>query len=262
MTYKHMFLLNNIFLLALLAAAMPAPAAAQARDGVAIYAAASLKDALDRLLTTREKQTNVTVKVVYAASSTLARQIERGAPADIFISADTAWMDYLAQRKILRDGSRVNLLTNRLVLIATAGHASDLAIGAKFPLTAALGNDRLAMADPDSVPAGKYGRAALQALGVWHEVSRKIAPTENVRAALALVARGEAPFGIVYASDAIAEPKVRVQGEFPAQSHAPIIYPAAIIAESRSSEAAALLHFLRSAQARAVWRTHGFGVPG
>lgn len=250
-----MFLLKKIFLVSVLAVAAIGAATAQPRVAVTVYAAASLKDALDHLL-----QRRGTVKTVYAASSTLARQIEHGAPADIFIAADTEWMDYLAQRKLLRAGSRVNLVTNRLVLIAPAGQVLTLAIAPNFPLAAALGTGRLAIAEPDSVPAGKYGRAALQALGVWPEVARKIAPAENVRAALLLVARGETPLGIVYASDAVAEPRVRVLGEFPASSHAPIVYPAAMVAASKNTEAQGVLDFLRSTEARAAWRKYGFGV--
>lgn len=231
---------------------------AQPRAGVTVYAAASLKDALDILLKAQSSRSGV--KAVYAGSATLARQIEHGAPADLFIAADLDWMDYLERKKRLRPGSRVNLLTNRLVLIAPASHASTLAIKPGFPLASALGTGRLAMADPASVPAGKYGKAALQSLGVWPEVVKKIAPAENVRTAMLLVARGETPFGIVYASDAMAEPKVKVLGEFPAATHPPIVYPAALIAARHSSEAVAILAFLRSAEARAIWRKHGFGV--
>ena len=233
---------------------------AQPRGAVTVYAAASLKDALDAWLATRNGQRHAAVKAVYAASSTLARQIERGAPADVFISADTAWMDYLAQRKLIAAGSRVNLLSNRLVLIAPANSQQRLAIGPGFPLAAALGNERLAMADPHSVPAGKYGKAALMALGVWRDVSRKVASTDNVRAALMLVARSEAPFGIVYASDAMAEKRVRVAGEFPAHSHPAVVYPAAVVAASRNAGAKVLLDALQSDAARALWLAHGFGM--
>ena len=169
-------------------------------------------------------------------------------------------MDYLDQRKFIRAGSRVILLSNRLVLIAPAASKVVLTIAPNFPLAAALGDSRLAIADPASVPAGKYGKAALQALGVWPAVFSKLAPGENVRAALALVARGEVPFGIVYSTDAIAERKVRVVGEFPANLHPPIVYPAAILADSRSKVAEALLRLLRSAEVQAVWRKFGFGV--
>jgi molybdate transport system substrate-binding protein len=156
----------------------------------------------------------------------------------------------------------VNLLSNRLVLVAPGDSKVALTIAPKFPLAAALGDNRLAIADPGSVPAGKYGKAALEALGVWRSVAPKLAPGENVRAALALVARGEAPFGIVYRTDALAERKVRVVGEFPANLHPPIVYPAALLADSRSKSAERLLRFLRSVEARAVWRKFGFVVEG
>ncbi len=228
--------------------------------GVTVYAAASLKEGLDALIRQFEKQGNPRVRVSYGASSALARQIEKGAPADMFISADLEWMDYLDQRKFIRAASRVNLLSNRLVLIARATDKVMLTIAPNFPLGAALGDRRLAMADPASVPAGRYGKAALEALGVWSAVTSKLAPGENVRAALALVARGEAPLGIVYSTDAIAERKVRVVGEFPASLHPPIVYPAALLADSRSKAAEALLRFLRSAAAREVWQKFGFIV--
>lgn len=248
----------NKFLITLgvLICSLAGNAQGQTRAVVTVYAAASLKDALDGLLKTQGP-----VKTVYAASSTLARQIEHGAPADLFISADSEWMDYLAQRKLLREGSRVDLLTNRLVLITPAADSRALAIAPKFPLAAALGQGRLALAEPESVPSGKYAKAALQSLGVWNDVARKIAPSENVRAAMLLVARGETPLGIVYASDAVAEKRVRVLGEFPPSSHAPIVYPAALLGASNNAAAPALLAFLRSAEARALWQKYGFGVP-
>jgi molybdate transport system substrate-binding protein len=191
----------------------------------------------------------------------LARQIEKGAPADLFISADSDWMDYMAVRGLIRIETRVNLLSNRLVLIAPAGSRAQLTISRGFPLAALLGDRRLAMADPDSVPAGKYGRAALESLGVWEEVAPRVARAENVRAALALVARAETPFGIVYQTDALAEPRVRIIGEFPRNLHPEIVYPAAIVASSRSKIAYAYLRYLRSHAALAVWQRHGFG-PG
>ncbi len=233
---------------------------AQSRPNVTVFAAASLKEVLDELAQAFEKQGRGKVVVAYAASSALARQIEKGAPVDVFISADLDWMDYLDKLKRLRAGSRINLASNRLVLITPAGSKAALILAPKFPLAAALGDGRLAMADPTNVPAGKYGKAALEALGVWHEVDAKTARAENVRAALALVALGEAPFGIVYSTDAMAERKVRVVGEFAATLHAPIVYPAALLADSRSQNAAALLQFLQSADARAVWRKFGFRV--
>ena len=257
----YMFLLRLFRLCLIAISAFTAPAVwAQSRAEVTVYAAASMKEGLDNLVRHFENQGGGKVRVSYAASSTLARQIEKGAPADVFISADLEWMDYLAQRKFIRAASRANLLSNRLVLIAPVDSKAVLAIAPKFPLAQALGDSRLAIADPASVPAGKYARSALEALGVWHEVAPKAARAENVRAALALVARGEAPFGIVYSTDAIAERKVRVVGEFPANLHPPIVYPAALLADSRSKAAEALLRFLRSAAAREVWQKFGFIV--
>jgi molybdate transport system substrate-binding protein len=200
------------------------------------------------------------VIVSYGASNALAKQIEAGAPADIFISADLDWMDYLDQRNLLAPKTRLDLLRNTLVLIAPASSATTLKIGPNFGLAAALGNEKLAMAHPDSVPAGKYGKSALEKLGVWTSVEKQVARAENVRAALALVSRGEAPFGIVYRTDALADKGVRIVDTFPADSHPPIIYPAALLASSKSSAAKPLLDHLRSASARAVWEKYGFGL--
>lgn len=241
------------------AAALAAPAAlAQSRADITLYAAVSLRDALDELTRAYEKQGRGSAAVSYAATPALARRIEQGAPADLFIAADRDWMDYLAQRGLIRIESRVDLLTNRLVLIAPADSRASLTIGRGFPLAALLGDRRLAMADPDSVPAGKYGRAALEALGIWGEISPKVARAENVRVALALVARAETPFGIVYRSDAVVDRRVRVVGEFSASLHPPIVYPAAVVAGSRSKIAYPYLRYLRSIAARSVWERHGF----
>ncbi len=229
---------------------------------VTVFAAASLKEAMDELARRFERAGSGRVLVSYAASPALARQIENGAPADIFVSADLEWMDYLEKRKLVRAGTRANLLSNRLVLIAPADSKAVLTIGPRFPLAALLGDKRLAMADPDSVPAGKYGRVALEALEVWAEVAPKVARAENVRAALALVARGETPFGIVYATDALAERKVRVIGEFAAHLHPAIVYPAALTSASKSERAGSFLQFLRSAEARPVWQQYGFRPGG
>ncbi|HXX83689.1 MAG TPA: molybdate ABC transporter substrate-binding protein [Casimicrobiaceae bacterium] len=230
---------------------------------ITVFAAASLREALDEQARGFGRASGDKLTLAYAASNALAKQIEAGAPADVFISADVDWMDHLGARKLLAPGSRVDLLGNRLVLIAPAVSRSALSIAPGFPLAAALGTDRLAMANPDSVPAGKYGKAALEALGVWASVRDRIARTENVRAALTLVARGEAPFGIVYATDALAEPRVRVVDMFPAGSHPTIVYPAAVIAASRSAEQArALLAYLASDEGRATWRRHGFVMIG
>jgi molybdate transport system substrate-binding protein len=250
---------KQIFLLMLVAWLWPSTAApAQNHQQVTVFAAASMKEALDELAKQFEKQGGSRVVVSYAASSALARQIERGAPADLFISADLEWMDYLAARKLVRADSRVDLVSNKLVLIAPASSRITLQLAANFPLADALGTGRLALADPASVPAGKYAMAALTALHAWDSVSSKTARAENVRAALALVARGEAPFGIVYATDALAERRVRVVGEFAAHLHPPIVYPAAIVADSKSNAVGPLLRFLRTPAARPVWQRHGF----
>jgi len=225
---------------------------------VVVFAAASLKEALDAQARAFETATGNRVIVSYAGSNALARQIEAGAPADLFISADLDWMDYVDQRRLLMRDTRVTLLRNTLVLIAPAASTSSLEIRPGFALAAALGQDKLAMANPDSVPAGKYGRSALEALGAWSSVERQVARAENVRAALALVSRGEAPFGIVYATDALADKGVRIVGTFPADSHPPIVYPAAIVASSRSAAAKPFLDRLRSPQAREVWERYGF----
>jgi len=226
--------------------------------GVLVFGAASLKEALDEQARHFKAATGHDVTVSYAASSALARQIANGAPADLFISADLEWMDYLDERQLLRPGTRTELLRNALVLIAPAASRAQLAIGPGFPLVAALGQERLAMADPDSVPAGKYGRSALVHLGVWPSVEQRVARAENVRAALALVSRGEAPFGIVYATDAQADKGVRVVDTFPPDSHPAIVYPAAMVAASASPSAKPLLDYLESAAARPVWERYGF----
>jgi molybdate transport system substrate-binding protein len=247
-------------LLALLALPI-APAYAQQRP-FTVFAAASLKNALDAVNAAFEAQGGAKVTVSYAASSALAKQIETGAPADVFISADRAWMDYLMERKLIAPGSDFALLGNRLVMIAPKDSAISLAIANGFPLAAALGEGRLATADVAAVPAGRYARAALTALGVWGSVEGRLAQAENARAALKLVASGEAPLGIGYATDARAEPAVKVVGEFPEASHPPIVYPAGMVTAA-ADQAAALtyLAFLRSAGASAVFGAHGFAVP-
>lgn len=234
-------------------AALPAAAA-----DVTVFAAASLKTALDEVTAAWTAATGKEATVSYAASSALAKQIEEGAPADVFISADVPWMDYLSERALVRKDSIVRLLGNRLVLVAPAGSDATLGIGQGFDLLAALGDGRLAMGQVDSVPAGKYGKQALTALGVWDEVSGHVAQAENVRAALALVATGEAPFGIVYETDANAEKAVRVIDVFPEDSHAPIVYPAAITTEATSAEASAFMEFLRGEEAARLFEAQGF----
>ena len=244
--------------IALTLAALPVKAAQGAE--LTVFAAASLKEALDEQAGKFQAETGVRIVVSYGGSNALARQIEAGAPADIFLSADTDWIDYLDQRHLLRPDTRANLLRNRLVLISPADARTSLSIVPRFPLGPALGNGRLALANPDSVPAGKYGKAALTALDVWTSVESRIARTDTVRAALMLVARGESPLGVVYATDAIAEPKVRIVDTFPEQTHPPIVYPIAIVASSRSPSAQRFVDNLHSPAARATWLRHGFSM--
>jgi len=225
---------------------------------VTVFAAASLKEALDQQGRRFEAETGNKVIVSYAGSNALAKQIEAGAPADIFISADLDWMDYLEQRKLLAPDSRMNLLRNVLVLVAPAASGASLRIAPGFDLAGALAGGKLAMANPDSVPAGKYGKAALVTLGVWSRVETAVVRAENVRAALALVARGEAAFGIVYRTDALAEKGVRIVDTFPLASHPTIVYPAARIAGRDTPAAKALLDALRAAPAKAIWEKYGF----
>ena len=227
---------------------------------ILVFAAASLKNALDAISEGWKRDTEKSVTVSYAASSTLAKQIENGAPADLFISADPDWMDYLQHRKLIKPESRSDLLGNSLVLIAPANSAVKLTIAPGFPLAAALGDGRLAMADPAAVPAGLYGKAALEKLGVWSSLASRIAAAENVRAALLLVARGEAPLGIVYRTDAAIEPGVRIVDTFPPDTHPPIVYPIALTASSDNPDAPSLLVFLRGAAARAQFRKAGFSL--
>jgi molybdate transport system substrate-binding protein len=227
-------------------------------EPVVVFAAASLKEAMDEQARRFEAGTGNKVVASYGASNALARQIEAGAPADVFISADLDWMDYLDQRNRLVPGSRTNLLHNELVLIAPSASKTALRIAPNFDLATALGTEKLAMANPDSVPAGKYGRAALIALGAWTSVERQTARTDNVRVALSLVARGEAALGIVYKSDALAEHGVRIVDTFPEATHAPIVYPGALVAPQKGPAAKALLDFLHSAAARPIWEKYGF----
>jgi molybdate transport system substrate-binding protein len=240
--------------LATAALLLGAPAVA---EPVTVFAAASLKEALDEQARAFEAETGNRVVVAYAASGALAKQIEAGAPAALFLSADLDWMNYLDERALLARGSRANLLGNSLVLIAPARGSAEIRIEPRFGLAGAVGTGKLAIANPDSVPAGKYAKAALRSLGVWSEVERQTVRTENVRGALALVARGEAAFGIVYRTDALAEKAVRIVDTFPESTHAPIVYPVALV-KPESAAAAALLAFLRSAAARTGWIKHGF----
>lgn len=227
-----------------------------------VYAAASLKESLDDIAKLYSARTGDKVIVSYGASSALARQIENGAPADIFMSADQDWMDYLGQRKLIDIRSRTDLLLNQLVLVAPVSQPATLKIAPGFPLAQALGQEKLAMANPDTVPAGKYGKAALQKMGVWDAVSRQVARADNVRAALVLVSRGEVPLGIVYRTDALADSRVVIVDTFPADSHPAIVYPVALTTlGAQSGKAAAVkkfLEFLQGESAQGIWHQYGF----
>jgi molybdate transport system substrate-binding protein len=225
-----------------------------------VFAAASLKNALDQIAAAWRKETGKQATISYAASSTLAKQIENAAPADLFISADEDWMDYLQQRKLIDQASRIDLLGNRLVLIASKDSKVETTIASGFPLAQLLGGGKLAMADPNAVPAGKYGKAALTQLGVWPSVEKQVAAAENVRAALLLVARGEAPLGIVYQTDAAAEPGVKIVAAFPPDTHPPILYPMARVAGSNNPDTASLAAYLQGPAARAMLEAQGFTV--
>lgn len=240
-----------------LALAFAASVTARA-ETLTVFAAASLRESLDEVARAFEAKGGPTVRIAYGATSAMARQIDAGAPAALFIAADSEWMDHLEARGHLR-GPRVALLTNALVLVAPAASTASLRIGPGFALAAALGGERLAVADPKAVPAGKYARAALESFGAWKPVEGRLAPMENVRAALAMVSRGEVPLGIVYLTDARAERGVRIVDTFPPTSHPPIVYPLGVM---RAAPRAAddLAAFLQSPAARAIWIRHGFGT--
>jgi molybdate transport system substrate-binding protein len=225
-----------------------------------VFAAASLKNALDEVAAQWQKETGKKVKISYAASNTLIKQIEQGAPADMFISADLDWMDYGAQKSLIKPDTRSNLLGNRIVLIAPKDSSLSVNIQPGFDLATLLKGGRLSMGNVDAVPAGKYGKAALEKLGAWDGVKDKIAQAESVRAALLLVSRGEAPLGIVYQTDAASDPSVKIVGVFPDNSHPPIIYPIALMKESSNPDALAFLNYIRSAAARPAFERQGFAI--
>lgn len=237
-------------------------ATAGAAGKVTIFAAASLKNALDDVSAAWRAETGRATINSYAASSALAKQIEGGAPADVFISADLDWMKYLADANLIARDTEVQLLGNRLVLVAPVDSKAVVSAAPDFGIEALVGNGKLAMADVKAVPAGKYGKAALEKLGVWAAVESKVAQAENVRAALKLVATGEATAGIVYQTDANADPKVKVLATFPAGLHPPIIYPAAALAGSHSPDAAAFVKYLQSQSALGIFRKYGFEILG
>lgn len=242
----------------MVAAAAIAPAGAREAKGPLVLAAASLQESLTAAADAWTKRGHARPTLSFAASSALARQIDAGAPADLFISADEPWMDDVQRNGHVAPGTRVSFLANRLVLVAPAASKATLPIRKGMPLAQALGDGKLAMADPDAVPAGKYGKAALTALGVWPQVEAKVARGDSVRAALAFVERGEAPFGIVYETDAKASRGVRIVGVFPEGSHPPITYPVARLTSSTSAEAEGFRLFLISATGRALFQSYGF----
>ncbi|SCY68139.1 molybdate transport system substrate-binding protein [Microvirga guangxiensis] len=232
---------------------------AEAKD-VVVFAAASLKNALDDAAAAWKRETGKGAVISYAASNALAKQIEAGAPADIFFSADLDWMDYAASRNLIEPETRVNLLGNSLVLIASKDSNVQVSVQAGSDLAAALGDGRLAMGQVEAVPAGKYGKAALEKIGVWDGVKDRIAQADNVRAALLLVSRGEAPLGIVYKTDALSDPNVRIVAAFPEGTHAPIVYPVAAVraAPAIDDNAVSFLAFLRSDRAKSFFEKQGF----
>jgi molybdate transport system substrate-binding protein len=233
------------------------PALAEDKS-LTVFAAASMKNALDDVDAAFTAKTGVKVAASYAASSTLAKQIEQGAPADIFVSADTDWMDYAASKKTINEATRVNLLGNSIVLIAPKDSKIDnVTIGPNFDLAKLAGDGKIATGDVKAVPVGKYAKAALEKLGAWQAAEPKFAMADSVRAALTLVARNEAVLGIVYSTDAKVEPGVKIVGTFPADSHPAIIYPVAATATAKP-EANDYLTFLRSSAAKAVLEKYGF----
>jgi molybdate transport system substrate-binding protein len=251
--------LQLLFGIALLCSSLATQAAERI---ITVFAAASLTDVLEVVGKAYTAETQVPVRFSYAASSALARQLESGAPADAFVSADQEWMDYLATRKLIQPATRVDIVTNSLVLVAPADSQLTLRIAPRFAVAKALGsNGRLATGNPDSVPVGKYAKAALTQLGVWDSIAARVIPADNVRSALNFVALGEAPLGIVYATDARGNAKVRVVDTFPASSHEPITYPAAVTTRG-GADATDFVRFLSGSKARAAFLQFGFGIPG
>lgn len=229
-------------------------------SGPVVFAAASLKNATDEIGAAWAATGKAAPRVSLAASNVLAKQIEQGAPADIFFSADLDWMDHAQGKGLIRPETRVNLLANAIVLVAPRDSTATVALAPGLSLAAALGSGRLAMGNVEAVPAGRYGKAALEKLGAWDGVKDRVAQADNVRAALLLVSRGEAALGIVYATDAAAEPNVRVLATFPADSHPPIVYPVALTKDSANPDAGAFLAFLRGPLAKAAFERQGFTV--
>jgi len=246
-------------ILGLFAALAAAPQQASAQETITVFTAASLRNALDDVDAAFAKATGVKVTASYAASSALAKQITQGAPADVYVSANIKWMDFLDQKKLLVRGTRVDLLGNRLVLIAPKeSKLNHVEIAKGFDIAKLAGSGRIAVADVKAVPAGLYAKAALISLAAWKAAEPKLAQAENVRATLAYVARGETPLGIVYATDAKIEPKVKIVGTFPVGSHRAITYPVAGLAASKNVHVMRYLHFLQTQAAKAIFEKYGF----
>ena len=232
-----------------------------ASDAVTVFAAASTTNAVTEIGAIFTSRNQERFLPSFASSSTLAKQIENGAPADIYISANVKWMKYLDEKQMIEKGTRIDLLSNRIVLIVPADSSvKQVSIAPGFDLLALIGDGRLSMGDPDHVPAGIYGKQAMEKLGVWSSVEKRVARSKDVRAALALVERGEAPVGEVYATDAAISNKVRVVGIFPETSHPPIIYPVAIVAGKRSPAAERFMELLQSPEAKGIFEKYGFTV--
>ena len=249
--------LAALLLMCTVAASAPRAVAATGPAPITVFGAASLTNVLGDLGNQFSKQTSIPVRCSFAASSALARQIDNGAPADIFFSADVEWMDYLQQRHLIKPRTRRNVVGNRLVLVAPADSTIKLAIAPHFALAYALGGGRLATGDPDSVPVGRYAKDALTALGVWQDIAPRLIRADSVRSALAFVARGEAPLGIVYETDALIDKKVRTVDVFPADSHPPIVYPAALMSSAKP-DAARFLAFISGPAGDAAFKAYGF----
>lgn len=232
---------------------------ARAAERLLVFAAVSLSEVIADVCEEFWKRTGGRVAPSFAASSVLARQIEAGAQADLFVSADEEWMTYLSTRRLIVSESKRTIARNALVLIAPKSAASNVDL-APAALSRALGAGRLALGDPASVPAGRYAEAALRSLGLWETVEKRLAPAENVRVALTYVSRGEVPLGIVYATDALADPRVRVVARFPDGTHPPIVYPAALTTRARSG-AFALLRFMLGAEGKQLFARRGFLAP-
>ena len=245
------------FLPAFLAVGLVAGAVRAEAEPLLVFAAMTLRPALDAVAAAYGESGGGPVRLSYGPTPALARQVEHGAPADIFVSADPDWTVYLATRGLVQEGSRVDVATTELVLIAPRTSPVSLSIAPGFPLASALGDGPLAVCHPDYHPAGRYGRASLEALGVWATVAPKVARVEHVQAAVAMVGRGEAPLGIVFATDVAADARVRVVGVFPRESHPPIVFPAAAIASSRHTDTGRFLRYLKSPDAVRIFTRLG-----